>query len=151
VGLPPARLDRAAAAVEGRGWVAVALGRTLPGLRIGAVAACGLAAMPLATFIPGLVAGTALFVGVHTLLGYVAGPGVAGIFDSLNVPAWAWLLAIALIGLAGWLLIRQRRARSAAGRKDDTAALFDWADACCPACLAAGAIERRLSPVPEPA
>src|SRR6478672_9695547 len=53
VGLTPARLDKAAEAIKGRGWVAIALGRALPGLRIGAVAACGLAAVPMVTFIEG--------------------------------------------------------------------------------------------------
>src|SRR5437868_6230297 len=60
VGLTPARLDKASDAVKGRGWVAVALGRALPGLRIGAVAACGLAGVPVSTFATGLVAGTVL-------------------------------------------------------------------------------------------
>ena len=32
VGLTSARLDRATAAMKGRGWVAIALGRALPGL-----------------------------------------------------------------------------------------------------------------------
>src|SRR5215210_245562 len=49
VGLTPARLDKAADSIRGRGWLAIALGRALPGLRIGAVAACGLAAVPLTT------------------------------------------------------------------------------------------------------
>jgi membrane protein DedA with SNARE-associated domain len=143
-GLTPARLDRAAAAVEGRGWLAVALGRALPGLRIGAVAACGLAAMPLATFIPGLIAGTLLFAGVHTLLGYAAGPGVVNLFNNLNIPLWPFLLALALFGLAGWLLLQRRVAR----RAEADVAVFDWADACCPACLAAASVERRLNLAP---
>src|SRR5690242_20250827 len=50
VGLTPARLDKASETIKGRGWVAIALGRSLPGLRIGAVAACGLAAVPILTF-----------------------------------------------------------------------------------------------------
>jgi membrane protein DedA with SNARE-associated domain len=149
VGLTPARLDKASAAVKGRGWVAVALGRALPGLRIGAVAACGLAAVPIATFALGLLAGTVLFVGFHTMLGYLAGPGVTALLDGLNVPVWLLLLILVLVGLAGWLILwsRKRKARA----DGETAAVFDWADACCPACLAAAALERRLISVPASA
>src|SRR5438132_14267384 len=53
VGLTPERLDRAADTIKGRGWVAIALSRALPGLRIGAVAACGLAPVPMSTFLVG--------------------------------------------------------------------------------------------------
>jgi membrane protein DedA with SNARE-associated domain len=123
-------------AVRGRGWVSVALARALPGLRIGAIVACGLAPVPISTFVLGLVAGTVLFVGFHTLLGFVAGPGIGSIFDNLNLPLWPLLLALALIGIAGWLWIRARRKRAA--NEGPAEALFDWADACCPVCLAAG-------------
>jgi membrane protein DedA with SNARE-associated domain len=136
VGLTPARLDKATDSIKGRGWVAVALGRALPGLRIGAVAACGLAALPMATFTGGLIAGTILFVGFHTLLGYVAGPGVGAVLNNLNVPAWALLLLLVAVGLGGWLYIKVRASRAGADR--EAAAVFDWADACCPVCLAAG-------------
>jgi membrane protein DedA with SNARE-associated domain len=150
VGLTPARLDKAAAAIKGRGWVAVALGRALPGLRIGAVAACGLAAVPMPTFLVGLFAGTVLFVGFHTMLGYIAGPGVTSILDGFNVPVWVLLLVLLVVGLAGWLVLRARKKVSAS---DETSPMFDWADACCPACLAAAALEHRLvgKPVSAPA
>src|SRR5690242_11311512 len=129
-GLNEARLDKATNAIKGRGWVSVALARALPGLRIGAIVACGLAAVPTGTFALGLIAGTVLFVGFHTLLGFIAGPGVSSIFDNINVPLWPFLVALALIGIAGWLLIRARRRRA---QSDGAAeAVFDWADACCP-------------------
>jgi membrane protein DedA with SNARE-associated domain len=149
VGLTPARLDKASAAVKGRGWIAVALGRALPGLRIGAVAACGLAAVPIATFALGLLAGTVLFVGFHTMLGYLAGPGVTALLDGLNVPVWVLLLVLVLVGLVGWLILWSRKRKARAG--GETAAVFDWADACCPACLAAAALERRLIGAPTSA
>lgn len=134
VGLTPARLDKAANAIKDRGWVAIALGRALPGLRIGAVAACGLAAVPVTTFSEGLLAGTVLFVGFHTMLGYVAGPGVGAVLGSLHIPLLPFLLLLAVIGLAGWLVIRARQRRLHRG--DEATPIFDWADACCPVCLA---------------
>ncbi len=143
IGLTPARLDKASATVKGRGWVSVALGRALPGVRVGAVAACGLAPVPMRIFLEGLFAGTLLFVGFHTMLGYVAGPGATSIFNNVNIPPWALLLALAVIGLAGWLLIRARRRK--AHEADEAAPVFDWADACCPVCLAAATLARANS------
>ena len=140
VGLTEARLDRAAETVRGRGWVAVALGRALPGVRIGAVIGCGLAGMPASTFTVGLIAGTILFVGFHTLLGFFAGPGVGAVLDSVNIPAWALLLALVIIGLAGWLWIRSRRSKAAPGT--EVTPLLGWADACCPVCLAAASLTK---------
>jgi membrane protein DedA with SNARE-associated domain len=143
VGLTPARLDKASESVKGRGWPSVALARALPGLRIGAVAACGLAAIPVGTFVAGLIAGTVLFVGFHTLLGFVAGPGVASAVQGINIPLWPFVVALAIFGLAGWLVIRSRRAR---GGSDSAATLLsDWADACCPVCLAAAAVAEARS------
>jgi membrane-associated protein len=137
-GLNESRLDKASGAIKGRGWVSVALARSLPGLRMGAIVACGLAPVPVSTFVPGLVAGTVLFVGFHTMLGFLAGPGVGSFLDNLNVPIWPVLLILPLIGIAGWLWIRSRR-RGARG-EGTSQALFDWADACCPVCLAAGGL-----------
>lgn len=149
VGLTPARLDKASNSIKGRGWVAVALGRALPGLRIGAVAACGLAAVPLATFLAGLTAGTILFVGFHTMLGYIAGPGASAIFDNINIPLPAVVIVLVFVGLGGWLFIRYRQRK--ARETGDPAAVFDWADACCPVCLAAGKlIEGRSAPAVAP-
>lgn len=140
VGLSPARLDKASAAVRGRGWWSVAIGRALPGLRIGVVAACGLAAVPLSTFLVGLFAGTLLFVGFHTMLGYLAGPGVVAILDNVNIPVLPVFLLLAIAGLVVWLPIQRGRKT-----RDGISAVVDWADACCPVCLAAAGLERRLA------
>lgn len=145
VGLTPARLDKASATVKSRGWVAIALARALPGLRIGAVAACGLASVPIATFAAGLLAGTLLFVGFHTLLGFFAGPSVGAILSSLNIPLLPLVLLLAALGLVGWLLLKRRQ--RAQSTDDGVPSILDWADACCPACLAAAALEKRLTPV----
>ena len=115
VGLTPARLDKAAEAIKGRGWVGVALGRALPGLRIGAVAACGLAAVPMSTFAAGLVAGSVLFVGFHTLLGFLAGPGVGAILDKASVPLLG--VVVALADRAGRLAVAQVAARQGPSRR----------------------------------
>ena len=65
---------------------------------------------------------------LDTMLGYLAGPGITSLFDKLNIPIWALLLGLVLIGLVGWILLRARKRRSVASQ--DTAPVFDWADAC---------------------
>ncbi|MEA2574876.1 MAG: hypothetical protein QOH93_2174 [Chloroflexia bacterium] len=144
VGLTPTRLDKASASIKTRGWVAIALARALPGLRIGAVAACGLASVPLGTFSIGLLAGTILFVGFHTLLGFFAGPGVGAVLSNFNIPLLPVLLILAIAGLIAWFFIKRRQ--RATSTDDAVPALLDWADACCPVCLAAAALERRIMP-----
>jgi len=132
-GLTPARLDKASDSIKGRGWVALALGRALPGLRGGVVAACGLAAVPVATFLGGLVAGTLLFATFTTMLGYLVGPGAIAILSSLSVPWWAVALALVLAGLAAWPIIRYMRSKTV---QQSTAPVFEWARSCRPISLA---------------
>lgn len=148
IGLKPERLDRAARAVQRRGWRGVVIGRLAPGLRVVIVAACGLAALPLRTFLLGLAVGSLLFFGLHIGLGYLVGPSVIGLLSQLNLPLWPLLLAILVVGLAGWL-IRRRRRQNVAGD------LLAWADASCPLCVMAGRLVERdarltLTPLTSP-
>jgi membrane protein DedA with SNARE-associated domain len=135
VGLTPARLDKASGSIKGRGWVAVALGRAIPGLRGGVVAACGLTAVPATTFLGGLLAGTFLFVGCTTMLGYLVGPGAIAILGSLGIAVWPVILPLVLLGPAAWAVSRYIRRKSA---QQDTAPMFDWANARRSVYLAAG-------------
>jgi hypothetical protein len=99
--------------------------------------------VPVVTFLEGLVAGTLLFVGFHTLLGFIAGPGVGAVLNSLNIPVVPVLVALALGGLAGWFIIRARR--SAGRAEGNIEPLVDWTDACCPVCLAAARLAQANS------
>ena len=114
----------------------MAIARTTPGVRVPAIAASGVAALPMQSFVPGLVAGNTLFVGGHFLLGYVVGvPAVAIIQSSGTALLVGGLVVFAVIGAIGWLLLRRRR-RS-------TAEFASWADAACPACLALALVNRQ--------
>lgn len=79
LGLTRARLDRAAVALRHGGVPTVALAILTPGIRAASVAACGIAAVPARTFLPGLALGSAAFLGLHFTIGYVGGnePGNA--------------------------------------------------------------------------
>lgn len=141
-GVPRHRLDGLAAWLRQRGAVGVAVARATPGVRVGATAASGLAALPFAAFLPGLVAGNTVFVGGHFVLGYLAGPPALSLIAGTGGIALvvAALVVLALIGAAGWRVVRGRRAASSRTREGalpgDLPSLATWAEAACPACLA---------------
>jgi len=135
-GVPRARIDALSERLRSGGARGVAIARTTPGVRVPAIAASGVAALPMQSFVPGLVAGNTLFVGGHFLLGYVVGvPAVAIIQSSGTALLVGGLVVFAVIGAIGWLLLRRRR-RS-------TAEFASWADAACPACLALALVNRQ--------
>jgi membrane protein DedA with SNARE-associated domain len=142
VGVPPSRLDALAGWLKVRGSRGVALARMTPGLRIGAIAASGLAALRFPVFMRGLAAGNAVFVGGHFLLGFAVGAPALRLLSGAGglAPAAALTLLVAAAGAAGWRrLARRGRAASAEPAPISEPAgtgYGDWADAACPACLA---------------
>jgi len=156
-GLPRGRLDALAAWLAGRGARGVAVARLTPGIRVGAIAASGLAGLRSSAFIPGLVVGNGAFVGGHFLLGLAVGRPALELLDRLGARASAAIAAVAILAVAAaagalaWRLLARRRAGLAAGATGGFAAVegrgsgaagtgrsaFEaWADAACPACVA---------------
>ena len=160
-GVPRDRLDGLAGWLRERGAVGVAVARATPGVRVGATAASGLAALPFGAFLPGLVAGNTLFVGGHFVLGYVAGPPALALIAGTGGIALAAgaFVALAVIGAAAWRVLRRRHAASVAGFASgsttgsaatgerplprDLPSLATWAEAACPACLAISLVRER--------
>ena len=158
-GVPRDRLDTLAGWLQRRGALGVAVARCTPGVRVGATAASGLAAMPFAAFLPGLVAGNTIFVGGHFALGYVAGPAalelIAGA-GGIALAAGAFVV-LAVLGAAGWHAVRHRRDRAPAsgsataapgagpsdGLPGDAPSWATWSEAACPACLAVSLVRGR--------
>ena len=138
-GLSVERLERLGSPLCRQGARAVALARTTPGLRVGAIAASAVVALPTSVFLRGLVAGNTLFVGGHFALGYLVGAPARGIGGAIASPTGLAMavLALAIVGGLGWLMLR-RRAALAAGPA--IAAAVDWADAACPFCLGLAAL-----------
>jgi membrane protein DedA with SNARE-associated domain len=130
LGLTQERLDRVAAGVRRGGVVGIGAAVLTPGLRTAAVPACGLAAIPLRAFVPGLVLGSSVDLGLHFALGYVG----AGILASLAGAGWLLVVGLLILGLAAWLLLMRRRRASAA------AAAVAWSQATCPVCLVVGSV-----------
>src|SRR5919199_1485525 len=67
--LSPQRLDRAGLWLQRHGFLAVVLGRLLPGFRIVTAVACGVFAVPVEIYVPAMSLGGLLYIVVYTLLG----------------------------------------------------------------------------------
>lgn len=127
-GVSAGRIEALSDKLRSRGARGVAVARATPGVRVPAIAASGLAALPLRPFLGGLVVGNSLFVGGHFLLGFVIGPPAIAFLErqGLAIMIAAFVL-LAVVGAVGWLILRRRR---------PAASFTAWADAACPACLA---------------
>lgn len=148
VGVSRERLETLAARLGRQGTRGVAVARTVPGLRIGVIAASGIAALPFPVFLPGLVAGNTVFVGAHFVLGYaVGGPALKIVNDAGGIlVAVAIFVVLAAVGALGWSLLRRGRAGTSPGSPDGPAETSgSWADAACPACLILAAATGRLT------
>lgn len=143
LGLTAERLDIATARTERAGTLGVGLAVLTPGARAAAVAACGLADLPLRVFVPGLVLGGGLFLGLHLAIGFLGAPFLAVVAEALSLP---WLAGVAgallLAGLVGWLAIRWRQRPTARRTEVVAEAVEAWHEAACPLCLALGASSR---------
>jgi membrane protein DedA with SNARE-associated domain len=148
LGLSRDRLDGLADWLRRRGVRGVTVARATPGLRVGAISASGLAALPYPVFLAGLVAGNTVFVGAHFALGYLVGPPAVALIVSAGGLAVAVIafVVLALLGAAGWRVLRRRRVAGAMSTghratlpgpvEFETGGLGSWAEAACPACLA---------------
>jgi len=134
------RLDRQTERLRRGGARSVAVARSTPGVRIVAVAASALAAVPAAAFILGLAIGNAVFITAHYGLGYVLGEPIVRVVGSALGPLAVAGVVLAALGAAGWLLISRRRGRTPIAVPVTIAV---WADACCPACLSLAVLESR--------
>jgi membrane protein DedA with SNARE-associated domain len=130
LGLTQERLDRVAAGVRRGGILGIGAAVLTPGLRTAAVPACGLAAIPLRFFVPGLVLGSGVDLGLHFALGYLG----AGILASLAGGGWLLVVGLLLVGLCVWLVVTRRR------RASTSAAVVAWSQATCPVCLVVGSL-----------
>lgn len=134
-GIPQARIDALADRLRRGGARGVAIARATPGVRVPAIAASGVAALPMRAFAPGLVVGNTLFAGLHFLLGFVVGVPAVALVERYGVALIVGgVVVLALVGAVGWLLLRRRSA---------TPQTFAaWADAACPACLGVALLSR---------
>jgi membrane protein DedA with SNARE-associated domain len=134
------RIDGQAERLRRGGARSVAVARSTPGVRIVAIAASALADLPAAVFVAGLAAGNALFIAAHFGLGFLLGEPVLSVVGGALGPIAIVGVALAVLGAVGWIVVSRRR-RGAQLRP--LAIVGDWADACCPACLALAVADAR--------
>jgi membrane protein DedA with SNARE-associated domain len=146
LGLTPARLEAVAGTARRRGPIGLAGAMLLPGVRAVVVAACGVAGVPLARFLPALVLGSSLDVGLHFALGYLGGALLAEIGSALPaLPAlrgpllFGAVVVLLALGLGAWLVIRRRQRPASPPAEVVAEAVASWCQATCPVCLALGA------------
>jgi membrane protein DedA with SNARE-associated domain len=136
------RVERQTERLRRGGARSVALARSTPGVRIVAIAASALAGVPAVAFVAGLATGNALFIGAHFGLGYLVGPPVVAIVGGALGTLAIGAVALAIIGALGWVALGRIRGRRRSSTLSTVAA---WTDACCPACLAIGALDARAA------
>jgi membrane protein DedA with SNARE-associated domain len=143
---PSSRLDAASARVKKGGALGISVAILVPGVRGAAIAASGLADMPLRTFLAGLVFGSAMFLGLHFFLGYLGGSLFSIIW---HVPPLSWIallvLALLVIIFAIWLVVRRRP--GAEQSEVGGTPLELWHEGICPACLGLYTVNQLRSPV----
>lgn len=135
------RVDRQVERLRSGGVRSVAVARCTPGVRIVAIAASALAAIPGAAFLAGLTIGNTVFISAHFGLGYVVGEPVIRLVGGALAPIAIGATALAVLGAVGWIVLSRRR--RAVGPGSPLAVAGAWADASCPACLALAAVGAR--------
>jgi membrane protein DedA with SNARE-associated domain len=148
-GLRRHRIERHAARLRRGGVRGVALSRATPGIRVVAIAASAVAAVPFRRFALGLVLGNTVFVGFHFALGFAIGEPAIDLISRYGVALIVGSVAFALlVGAAAWWVLRGRASGlRGAGTPEaslDADLFTDWADATCPVCLTLAAAGVRL-------
>ncbi|MCC7105881.1 MAG: DedA family protein, partial [Chloroflexi bacterium] len=102
--LNPARLARAEHWIKQHGFIAVFLGRLVPGLRIVTAVARGVFEVPFRVFFPAMSLGALIYIVSYTAIGYVVGPGVVRLLERLHIPLSALGSSLLLAVLLFWVL-----------------------------------------------
>lgn len=136
LGVGQERLDRLAAWLSRRGVRGVAVARATPAVRVGAIAASGLAGLRYQVFLGGLLVGNGVFVSAHFAIGSLVGPPAAQLVAGLGGAGLGVVVLVVFgaLGAFGWSAVRRRRgATSPGGARDGGYA--GWVEGACPACL----------------
>lgn len=117
--LSPARLLRAQDWLRRRGFWAIVLSRSIPGLRIATVVACGLLRVPARRFLLAQVLGTSIYMTFFLLLGYFVGPHAA---ERLRLPAVSLRVVLAAVVAIALPYVLRRLNRATAAEITDAIA-----------------------------
>jgi membrane protein DedA with SNARE-associated domain len=140
LGVGEARIHGQSDRLRSAGARAVALTRMTPGIRIAVVPAAALSAIPYSVFLPAIVAGNSVFIGVHFGAGFLLGAYARDFVSRLSDPLV--LIPVLLVAFAVGGLIALRMRAQATKRKDTYEC---WADCSCPACVSIVAAAKSAS------
>lgn len=102
-------LERAELFLQRHGWLAIAAGRVLPGLRIATTLAAGVFGVPYRVYLPAMALGSTVYILTFFLLGYFVGPEVLRLLEGFH---FSIRLVAVLFGLgtvvAAFVTIRRR-------------------------------------------
>lgn len=131
LGIGEGRLQVLSDRFQKGGSASVAITRMTPGIRIAVIPAAAIARIPFRVFLPGIVAGNAVFVTAHFGVGFLFGAYAKDLIERFGWTAIVMVVILAVLAIVGWLIIRRRRVAMA-----QTDAYECWADCSCPACVA---------------
>jgi len=131
LGIGEERIDGLSDRFRRGGAGSLALARMTPGVRIAVIPAAALAALPYLVFLLGIVAGNGVFVSAHFGIGFLFGAYAKDLFERFGGYAIIGVGVLAVLAVAGWLIIRSRRRAVAQADSYEC-----WADCSCPACVA---------------
>jgi membrane protein DedA with SNARE-associated domain len=132
LGITEERIQGLADYFRNAGTRSVAVARMTPGVRVAVIPAAAIALLPYLVFLPGIIAGNGVFVTAHFGLGFFLGAYAKEFFDRFGIYALGVVVALVVLAIAGWIILRMRRRTVA--RADDTYEC--WTDCSCPACVA---------------
>lgn len=112
LGYDAAKEARLEAWLRRRAFLAVAVGRLIPGLRIVMTVVAGALRLPHATFAAGTLVAGLVWATLYFWIGYVLGAGWQRLADAVSVPPWLVAGVAVVLGIAAGVALRARiRAR----------------------------------------
>ena len=105
-----AKLDRAEVWISQRSFLAIFLGRIIPGLRTPTVIAAGVFGVPYRQFMLAFTPGSFLYILFFVLLGMWMGPYAVQVIGAPRMSMRMVLTGVLFVGLAGFLFVMYRRA-----------------------------------------
>ncbi|MBI3970542.1 MAG: DedA family protein [Chloroflexi bacterium] len=93
------------------GPYAIIIGRQIPGLRLAAPLACGVFRIPYRLFVPAMIVGSSVYIGIFLVLGMWGGPAVYNIVRVSGLPIRFLLTSVLLVVASVFLYRLSRSAR----------------------------------------
>jgi len=116
IDVEPKRVDEWEERIARRGFIAIFVGRLIPGLRVAMSLIGGTAKVPLAEFSAGVFTAGLIYWSFWTLLGALFGPVVRRLIPRAYIDLVVLGIPIVVIGYFVFRFVRGRRRRAAASR-----------------------------------